>query len=410
MLIQDFKKKLQKYAELIVKVGVNVQKDQAVVLYISITQHELAHLIISEAYKAGASEVIVEWRDTFNDQQFLTYASEKRLESIPDYITTKAEYIVSKKAARISVLSEDPNAYANIDQTRIAKNQAATGKALLPVRKATQNNELSWTVVGAADIQWAKKVFPFLDEKDAVARLWEEIFKTCRIDSKDPIAAWHEHDKNLRTKADWLNHEQFDSLHYYSPQTDFKVGLPENHIWEAAGSFNSDNVEFMANMPTEEVFTAPDCHRIDGYIVSTKPLSYAGNILEDMKFTFKNGQVVTATAKKGQAVLDNLLKLPGAKSLGEVSLVPDPSPISQSGITFFNTLFDENASDHLALGSSYPTNIQNGTTMTDNELLNHGMNVSETHVDFMVGSSSMNIDGIKKDGSVKAIFRNGDWA
>ena len=410
-MIENFSEKLKKYAELIVKVGVNVQKGQPVVLYISVTQQELAHLIVEEAYEAGASEVMIEWKDTFSEREFLKHASEERLENVPEYIVKKGNYIAGKKAARISVMSADPGAYSGIDQKRIAKNQAAMGKALRQVRKATQNNDLSWTVVSAADQAWAEKVFPEKKGQAAIDALWEEIFKTTRIDKADPVKAWHEHDQKLHEKSDWLNEQQFSALHYVSPVTDITISLPENHVWEGAGSFTPEGTEFMANMPTEEVFTAPDCRRIDGYVTSTKPLSYAGNILEDMKFTFKNGKVVEATAKKGQEVLEHLLETDaGAKSLGEVSLVPDPSPISQSGIIFFNTLFDENASDHLALGASYPFNVAGGTKMSDEELLDHGMNVSQTHVDFMVGSADMDIDGIKKDGTIVPVFRNGDWA
>lgn len=410
-MIENFSEKLKKYAKLIVKVGVNVQKGQPVVLYISVTQQELAHLIVEEAYEAGASEVMIEWKDTFSEREFLKHASEERLENVPEYIVKKGNYIAEKKAARISVMSADSGAYAGIDQKRIAKNQAAMGKALRQVRKATQNNDLSWTVVSAADQAWAEKVFPEKKGQAAIDALWEEIFKTTRIDKADPVKAWHEHDQKLHEKSDWLNEQQFSALHYVSPVTDITIGLPENHVWEGAGSFTPEGTEFMANMPTEEVFTAPDCRRIDGYVTSTKPLSYAGNILEDMKFTFKDGKVVEATAKKGQEVLEHLLETDaGAKSLGEVSLVPDPSPISQSGIIFFNTLFDENASDHLALGASYPFNVAGGTKMSDEELLDHGMNVSQTHVDFMVGSADMDIDGIKKDGTIVPVFRNGDWA
>ena len=410
-MIENFSEKLKKYAELIVKVGVNVQKGQPVVLYISVTQQELAHLIVEEAYGAGASEVMIEWKDTFSEREFLKHASEERLENVPEYIVKKGNYIAGKKAARISVMSADPGAYSGIDQKRIAKNQAAMGKALRQVRKATQNNDLSWTVVSAADQAWAEKVFPEKKGQAAIDALWEEIFKTTRIDKADPVKAWHEHDQKLHEKSDWLNEQQFSALNYVSPVTDITIGLPENHVWEGAGSFTPEGTEFMANMPTEEVFTAPDCRRIDGYVTSTKPLSYAGNILEDMKFTFKDGKVVEAMAKKGQEVLEHLLETDaGAKSLGEVSLVPDPSPISQSGIIFFNTLFDENASDHLALGASYPFNVAGGTKMSDEELLDHGMNVSQTHVDFMVGSADMDIDGIKKDGTIGPVFRNGDWA
>ncbi|KRN90359.1 aminopeptidase [Ligilactobacillus ceti] len=411
MSISNFSDKLKKYAELIVKVGVNVQKNQTVVLYISVQQQELAHLIVEEAYKLGASDVIVKWSDDFVNRQFLAHASQERLENMPDYIVAEGNYIVDQKAARISVVSSDPDAFAGLDQKRIATYQSARGKALRPVMRATSNNELAWTVVGASDKAWAEKVFPELKGQEAIDRLWEEIFKTTRIDQPDPIQAWKEHDEKLRSKAAWLNEEQFSALHYTSPITDITIGLPKNHIWEGAGSFNSDDVEFMANMPTEEVFTAPDCRRIDGYVRSTKPLSYSGNILEGMEFTFKDGKIIKASAEKGQDVLEHLLATDeGALSLGEVALVPDPSPISQSGITFFETLFDENASDHLAIGASYPFSIENGTKMTDEELAAEGMNVSQTHVDFMIGSADMNIDGIKEDGTIVPVFRNGDWA
>lgn len=411
MTIANFEEKLQKYAELIVKVGVNVQPGQEVVLYINVGQQHLAHLIVKEAYKAGAGKVMIKWSDTFAQREFLEHASDEFLENVPEFAKEEAQYIADHRCCRISVMSEDPGAFGGIDQKRVAAYQSANGKALMPVRQATQNNDLSWTVVAAASPAWAERVFPDLKGEAAVDRLWEEIFKTTRIDREDPIQAWKDHDAKLHEKEDWLNKEQFSALHYTSPRTDLTIGLPENHVWEGGGSKNAAGIEFMANMPTEECFTAPDNRRIDGYVTSTKPLSYAGNILENMKFTFKDGKVVEATAEKGQAVLDHLLETDeGVRSLGEVSLVPDPSPISQSGITFFNTLFDENASDHLALGAAYPFNVQGGTKMSKDQLKAKGINFSQAHVDFMVGSADMNIDGIKKDGTIVPVFRNGDWA
>lgn len=411
MTIANFEEKLQKYAELIVKVGVNVQPGQEVVLYINVEQQHLAHLIVKEAYKAGAGKVMIKWSDTFAQREFLEHASDEFLENVPEFAKEEAQYIADHRCCRISVMSEDPGAFGGIDQKRVAAYQSANGKALMPVRQATQNNDLSWTVVAAASPAWAERVFPDLKGEAAVDRLWEEIFKTTRIDREDPIQAWKDHDTKLHEKEDWLNKEQFSALHYTSPRTDLTIGLPENHVWEGGGSKNAAGIEFMANMPTEECFTAPDNRRIDGYVTSTKPLSYAGNILENMKFTFKDGKVVEATAEKGQAVLDHLLETDdGVRSLGEVSLVPDPSPISQSGITFFNTLFDENASDHLALGAAYPFNVQGGTKMNKDQLKAKGINFSQAHVDFMVGSADMNIDGIKKDGTIVPVFRNGDWA
>ena len=411
MTIANFEEKLQKYAELIVKVGVNVQPGQEVVLYINVDQQHLAHLIVKEAYKAGAGKVMIKWSDTFAQREFLEHASDEFLENVPEFAKEEAQYIADHRCCRISVMSEDPGAFGGIDQKRVAAYQSANGKALMPVRQATQNNDLSWTVVAAASPAWAERVFPDLKGEAAVDRLWEEIFKTTRIDREDPIQAWKDHDAKLHEKENWLNKEQFSALHYTSPRTDLTIGLPENHVWEGGGSKNAAGIEFMANMPTEECFTAPDNRRIDGYVTSTKPLSYAGNILENMKFTFKDGKVVEATAEKGQAVLDHLLETDeGVRSLGEVSLVPDPSPISQSGITFFNTLFDENASDHLALGAAYPFNVQGGTKMSKDQLKAKGINFSQAHVDFMVGSADMNIDGIKKDGTIVPVFRNGDWA
>lgn len=411
MTIANFEEKLQKYAELIVKVGVNVQPGQEVVLYINVDQQYLAHLIVKKAYQAGAGKVMIKWNDTFAQREFLEHASDEFLENVPEFTKEKAQYIAEHRCCRISVMSEDPEAFGGIDQKRVATYQSANGKALMPVRQATQNNDLSWTVVAAASPAWAERVFPDLKGEAAVDRLWEEIFKTTRIDREDPIQAWKDHDAKLHEKEDWLNKEQFSALHYTSPRTDLTIGLPENHVWEGGGSQNAAGIEFMANMPTEECFTAPDNRRIDGYVTSTKPLSYAGNILENMKFTFKDGKVIEATAEKGQAVLDHLLETDeGVRSLGEVSLVPDPSPISQSGITFFNTLFDENASDHLALGAAYPFNVQGGTKMSEDQLKAKGINFSQAHVDFMVGSADMNIDGIKKDGTIVPVFRKGDWA
>lgn len=406
----DFDERLEKYAELIVKTGVNVQKGQPVILYISVDQAKLARLIVAKAYETGAGRVFVKWRDDFINRKFIENASDEFLNDMPDWEKAEGKWIADEKAARISVISSDPNALSGVDTKRVAAWNKTCDDALEPVMDATINHKLAWTVVGAASPAWAKQVFPELDEKAATERLWEKIFDTARV-TEDPVKEWERHAKKLHEKAAWLNEEQFKELHYTSPVTDLTIGLPKNHYWAGGSKENSLGIKFMANMPTEEVFTAPDCRRIDGYVTSTKPLSYAGNILEDMKFTFKDGKVVEATAKKGQEVLEHLLETDaGAKSLGEVSLVPDPSPISQSGIIFFNTLFDENASDHLALGASYPFNVAGGTKMSDEELLDHGMNVSQTHVDFMVGSADMDIDGIKKDGTIVPVFRNGDWA
>ncbi|MDW8524030.1 aminopeptidase [Enterococcus lactis] len=410
-MLSDFNELLKKYARLIAETGVATEKGHTVVLQISVDQAPLARLITQEAYKLGAAEVIVQWTDDQIQREFLLHAATDRIENVPQSKIDQADELLEKGASRISVVSADPDAFAGVDSQRVASYQAAAGKALMNLRKATQANKVSWTVVAAAGKQWAAKVFPDLPEEEQVDALWDQIFKTTRVYEEDPVLAWKKHDEKLAKKAEELNQEQFSALHYTAPGTDIIIGLPKNHLWEGAGSYNARGKKFMANMPTEEVFTAPDSHRVDGYISSTKPLSYAGTIISGMKFTFKDGKVVDFSAEQGEDVLAKLLDTDeGARRLGEVALVPDPSPISQSGIIFFNTLFDENASNHLALGSAYAFSVKGGTEMSDEELAEAGLNRSQTHVDFMVGSDKMDIDGIREDGSTVPIFRNGDWA
>lgn len=411
MTLSNFNESLKKYAELAVDIGVAVKTGDTVYVQISVDQAQLARLIVAAAYQRGAAEVQVQWFDDVLKRLDMAHMADERLFNIPAFVKGQFDYWVDHQAKRITVVSSDPDNLAGIDSNRIAKYQEAFAKAYKRLMEAISSMSISWTIIGAASPRWAQKVFPdAATPEEATELLWEAIFKTTRIDQPDPEAAWKAHDQKLREKAAWLNNEQFDQLHYMAPGTDLVVGLPKNHIWEGAGAFNPRGEEFMANMPTEEVFTAPDFRRIDGTVASTKPLSYGGNILEDMHFTFKDGQIVEAHAKQGDDVLQNLLKTPGARSLGEVSLVPDPSPISQSGLIFFNTLFDENASDHMALGQAYPFSVKDGVAMTNEQRAAAGLNQSPTHVDFMMGSAAMNIDGIKPDGTIIPIFRNGDWA
>lgn len=412
MVLSNFDTLLKKYAQLITEIGVNVQKSHTVVVQIQVEQAPLARYIVKEAYKLGAKQVIVQWTDDIVSRETFINADDSVLETVPESKIMEMNEWVEAGASRISVVSQNPDAYAGVDNDRLSAYQLAMGKAMMPLRQATQSNKVSWLVVAAAGSDWAKKVFPELkSSEEQVDALWDAIFKATRMYETDPVATWHAHDKLLTDKANELNAEQFDSLHYTAPGTDLIIGLPENHNWEGAGSVNARGERFIANMPTEEVFTAPDNRRIDGVVTSTKPLSYSGNTIENMTFTFKDGRVVDVKAEKGEDVLKKLLDTDeGAKSLGEVALVPDSSPISQSGITFFNTLFDENASNHLALGSAYAFSLQGGTEMSEEELKAAGLNRSQTHVDFMIGSKEMNIDGIKKDGSRVPIFRNGEWA
>lgn len=324
----------------------------------------------------------------------------------------KSLALLNKKASRLVVKSSNPNAFATVDPKRLSETTRATAIALEEQSRAIQANKVSWNVAAAAGRKWAALVFPELKTSDQqVDALWDTIFKLNRIYEDDPIAAWDAHEAKLLEKATRLNQEQFDALHYTAPGTDLTLGMPKNHIWEAAGSLNAQGETFIANMPTEEIFSAPDYRRADGYVTSTKPLSYAGVIIENMTFTFKDGKIINVTAEKGQETVQRLIEEnDGARSLGEVALVPHKTPISLSGLIFFNTLFDENASNHLAIGTAYAFNVEGGTEMTSQELDEAGLNRSSTHVDFMIGSEQMDIDGIRADGTAVPIFRNGEWA
>ncbi|GEN89127.1 aminopeptidase [Oceanobacillus sp. FSL W8-0428] len=411
MALENFDQLLEKYAELIVTAGVNVQEGHTVVVSIDVDQAPLARKITKAAYEKGAKRVILKWGDDKVSRLGFEHQSTETLTDIPDYRIEEMNYIVEQGATRINVVSNDPDALKGLDGEKIAATQKAAGEAFKPMAQATQANKLSWIVAAAASPAWAAKVFPELNSADEQTdALWDAIFKAVHLYDDDAIQTWEEKDKTLETKAETLNKEQFVALHYTAPGTDLTVGLPKNHRWEGAGSFNSRGERFIANMPTEEVFTAPDANRVDGVVVSTKPLSYAGSVIEGMEFHFKNGKVTKVTAEKGEEVIQKLIQQDeGASRLGEVALVPDASPISQSGLTFFNTLFDENASNHLALGSAYAFSLIGGTDMTEEELKEAGLNRSTTHVDFMIGSNQMDIDGIKEDGSRVPVFRKGAW-
>lgn len=412
MVLPHFDDYLEKYANLLIKKGVNIQKGHTLLITIAVEHHKLARLLTKKAYEAGAAEVLVDYNDDQITREKLLKADEDRLLQVPDYVVEQSHYLLDQKASRLVIRSANPNVFADIDSDRLAGATRATAIALEKQRTATQANKVSWNLAAAASPEWAAMVFPKLTtEEEQVDALWDAIFKMNRIYETDPVKAWDQHQERLEKKAKLLNDYQFDSLHYRAPGTDLKLGMPEQHIWEAAGSTNAQGEVFIANMPTEEVFTAPDYRRADGYVSSTKPLSYAGVVIEDMTFTFKDGQIVDVTAKKGEDTIKRLIsENEGARSLGEVALVPHKTPISLSGLTFFNTLFDENASNHIAIGAAYAFSVKGGTEMTNDELKAAGLNRSTAHVDFMIGSEQMDIDGITKDGQVIPIFRGGEWA
>ncbi|MGX7109216.1 aminopeptidase [Facklamia miroungae] len=412
MTLKNFDQLLKKYANLIVNKGIGVNKDDYILIFADLDQAPLVRLVTEAAYQAGAKFVKVNWADDALTRLHFTHQTEETLTDIPQYKIDEGNYYVEKRAKRISLRSSDPNVLKGIDPAKINAANRASSHAMKDVRIATQSNLVSWLVVAGAGKEWAALVFPDLEtSQEQVDALWDQIFKTTRIYEDDPIKAWDEHEDRLSEKARFLNEQQFDQLHYTGPGTDFTVGLPKNHVWESAGSLNEKGEVFIANMPTEEVFTAPDARRAEGYISSSKPLAYGGTVIDGMKFTFKDGKVTEVNAKEGEETLRQLVKEnDGSDALGEVALVAHKSPISQSGIIFYNTLFDENASNHIALGQAYATSVKNGAKMSQEELEEVGLNRSNVHVDFMVGNAEMNIDGIAADGTVTPIFRKGEWA
>ena len=408
--MSNFQKNLDKYAELAIKIGVNLQKGQTLVINAAIDAAEFVRLAVKKAYEAGALNVIVNWSDDIVSKTKYDLAPDEAFKEYPEWRAKEQEDLVKKGAAFMSVVSSSPDLLKGVNPERIANFNKVAGKALSKFRQAIQSDKISWTVVAAASPAWAAKVFPNASSDQQVSLLWDAIFKAVRIDSEDPVAAWKKHDENLHEKVRYLNEKRYAKLHYQAPGTDLIIELPKNHLWCGAGSINEEGVEFMANMPTEEVFTVPLKTGVNGTVASTKPLSYGGNIIDRFSITFENGKIVDVKAEEGEEILKSLVETDeGSHYLGEVALVPYNSPISQSNILFFNTLFDENASNHLAIGSAYAFCIEGGKSMTSEELKAHGLNESITHVDFMIGSAEMDIDGITENGKREPIFRNGNW-
>lgn len=406
-----FEAKLTKYAELAVKIGVNIQPNQYLYIAASIESAPFVQVVTKIAYEIGAKQVFVDYTDDQITRTRYELAPADSFDFFPPWKVQEREWLAEEGAAFMSIVSQSPDLLSGIDSKRIASFQKASGTALNKYRQYVQSDKISWTVIAAPSKQWARKVFPDLPEEKQVAALWDAIFKATRADLDNPVEAWAQHNDNLHEKVDYLNNKNYAKLHYTAPGTDLTIELPKGHLWCGAGSINEKGEEFMANMPTEEVFTVPHKDGVNGYVSSTKPLSYGGNIIDNFKLTFENGRIVQVEAAQGEEVLKNLVATDeGSHYLGEVALVPFHSPISQSNILFYNTLFDENASNHLAIGSAYAFCIEGGKSMSSDELKAHGLNESITHVDFMIGSEQMNIDGITADGQSEPVFRNGNWA
>ena len=409
--MNDFKTKLSNYASLAVKIGTNIQPGQTLHIRASLDARDFVREVVKIAYDEGAKHVYVDWSDDVVTRLKYEKAPLEAFQEFPEWKAMERTELAKEGAAFMSIVSEGPNLLAGIDSEKLSAAQEAGGKALIEFRRLMQADGFSWTVIATPSQDWADEVFADLPQEERVPALWDAIFKAVRADLDDPVAAWKQLDQTLHEKAQHLNDQKIVSLHYRAPGTDLTIGLPKGHLWTGGSSVNKDGVTFMANMPTEEVFTVPHRERVDGYVSSTKPLSYSGNVIDDFKITFKNGRIVDVEAKQGEDVLKQLVATDeGSHYLGEVALVPHDSPISNANILFYNTLFDENASNHLAIGSAYTFCLEGGKEMTPEETRAHGLNESITHVDFMIGSEKMDIDATLEDGSTIPIFRNGNWA
>jgi len=408
---------LQKYAEAIVRVGLNLREGQRRIITNATSRgvpppaRSLVHAVTKAAYAAGARYVDVIWGDEEMLRLRLQYAPADSFNEYPKWMVNGILDMFEKGDALLSLYANDPDVYQGLDSERVGAMQRSHLENWAPISTLVTRNASNWSIAAAAAPAWAAKIFPDLPSEEAMDKLWQAIFETTRATASDPVAAWEEHIKNLRKRATYLQSKKYSALHYKSDQTDFTLGLPVGHKWISAQSLAENGIAFTANMPTEEVFTLPDRHRADGTVTSTFPLSYGGSLIEDFSVTFENGKIVKVAARKNEALLQKLVDTDeGSTRLGEVALVPASSPIAQRGHLFYNTLFDENASCHIAIGRGYRFTLTGGEELTDEEFNAAGGNTSLTHVDFMIGSPKMDIDGIQEDGAREPVMRSGEWA
>ncbi|MDD9270665.1 aminopeptidase [Paenibacillus sp. GCM10023248] len=408
--METFEHYLDKYAELAIRVGLNVQKDQTVVIMTPIACADFVRKLAKKAYEAGAKDVVVDWDDDEVKALRLKHAPESTLREYPMWRAKGLEEMAKNDAAFLQIYAPNSDLLKDVDPERVAVSSKTAATAREGFLNYMRNNQVSWLMVSYPTAEWSAKVFPNLSEEERVRKLWEQIFKLTRVDNDDPVAAWNRHVATLTGKMNMLNDKRYKQLHFKSEGTDLYIELAPKHLWVAAGSETEKGTFFIPNIPTEEVFTMPAKTGTNGTVRSTLPLSYQGSLIDGFTLTFENGKVVNATAEVGQEVLNKMLDMDeGARYLGEVALVPYDSPISKSGLIYYNTLFDENASCHIALGNSYPFTIEGGTGMKPEELAQNGFNKSLIHVDFMIGSADMDIDGLLEDGTREPLFRKGNW-
>lgn len=401
---------LREYAKLIVRCGLNVQKGQEVMIYADLDQPEFVKMVVEEAYKAKAKKVVVEWNYQPLEKIHVRYRSVKTMGTVEEWQKARQEHFCQVIPARLHLISEDPDGLKGMNMEKMAKAQQMVFPIMKPYRDRREGMD-QWCIAAVPGAAWAKKVFPGLPKGKAMEKLWEAILYTARV-TDDPIKAWEAHNADLKARCDYLNSLGIESLHYTADNgTDLTVGMIPEAIFCGGGETSKQGIFFNPNMPTEECFISPMKGKAEGIVYSTKPLSYQGQLIDNFWFRFEGGKVVECGAEVGEDLLKTMVSMDeGAAYLGECALVPQKSPIAESGILFYNTLFDENASCHLALGMGYADTIRDHHNKTLEECRALGVNDSMIHEDFMIGCNSMNIDAVCADGKVVPIFRNGNWA
>jgi aminopeptidase len=410
--------RLRSYSELAIRIGLNLQAGQRLLIIgplanggASLEAAPLIREIAAAAYRAGAPLVETLWGDEAQLLARFAHAPRDSFDGSSAWLPAALLQHVQGGGAVLSVYANNPDLLRNEPIDLAGALQQATSRSVVPFRDCISRNQTNWTVIAAAASGWAAKIFPSLPPADGMAQLWEAIARLCRLDQPDPLAAWEVHLATLAARRDYLNRQQYTALRYRGPGTELTLGLPSGHLWASGRSTSQSGIAFTANLPTEEVFSIAHKDRVDGTVRSTKPLSYGGTLIDGFSLRFEQGRVVEVQAEHGEAVLRQLVAIdPGAAQLGEVALVPHSSPVSQSGLLFYNTLFDENAASHLALGSAYRFTLAGGDTMSDDEFAAAGGNRSATHVDFMIGSADLDVDGVLPDGSIDPLMRAGEWA
>lgn len=408
--VKSHEQKLDRLAEVAVRVGLALARGQELVITASLDAVPLVRRITEHAYKAGASLVTTLYTDEEATLMRFHYAPDESFDRAAQWLQDGVAAAYRSGSARLAVSGGNPALLARENPEHVSRANLAASKASRAALELITRHEINWTIVPCATPAWAGLVFPDEPSDVALARLWNAIFSATRVDGADPISAWRTHAAQLQQRVASLNKKRYQALYFRGPGTDLRVGLADDHRWLGGGDTAKNGIHGIANMPTEEVFSMPHKDRVDGTVHSTKPLSYQGTLIKDIAVRFENGRVVEASASEGETVLRQMIDTDdGAHRLGEVALVPHSSPIARSGLLFWNTLFDENAASHIALGQAYSTCVRNGDTLSPEQLASRGANESLIHVDWMIGSAHVDVDGITQDGAPEPLMRAGEW-